>query len=248
MSEPSSLSVFNFSPANQDSSFDNRRLERSFEELITERGEDFDYEDTGSTNIFNGLYDTIQDKIFVGVEDEHPIHEIRRKELEQKYNIKESHGIIKDLKNKITELYFKKMEHSAILHERQSIFEKFCTHIQGSIRSIEQIVKDKITPEDIHLKTILQERINWYYAELDIENLIEIEYNISSEFAFLRRAIKDISGMSLTLCPVCMENQVSWFVDPCGHALCEGCKFKTEKNRNCHYCRTPKTKFNRLFL
>ena len=49
-------------------------------------------------------------------------------------------------------------------------------------------------------------------------------------------------------CQVCLENQIEYFVDPCGHTICKVCKVECEKLKNCHYCRTPRNGYKRLYL
>jgi hypothetical protein len=120
--------------------------------------------------------------------------------------------------------------------------------VSNSVKCISEIVKDP-SEKDIQLRDLLNERTEWYYKELEMDALVEEEIELVSEFDFLKQTLADLSGLSgPTLCSICMENQVSWFIDPCGHTLCKECKIKTEKMSQCHYCREQKMKYGRLYL
>jgi len=216
------------------------RINRNYEELICERGDVGGYTD---------LFKNIQDKLFVTSEDDPELLQSQKKEFSDKYKIPETTQVISELKDSVAKLYIKKIEQGVIIEERRRLFNSFCTHIIGSIKSMEEITNGNETEKDIELKKILNERIDWYYGYLELEKLIEEEYNLKAEFLFLQTTLTDISRISVPgLCMICMESQVSWFIDPCGHTLCENCKERTTKTQNCHYCRTPKTKCNRLYL
>ena len=50
-----------------------------------------------------------------------------------------------------------------------------------------------------------------------------------------------------TICQICLENQIEYFIDPCGHTICKKCAEKTLNTPNCHYCRTKKNELKKLF-
>ena len=216
---------------------------RSFEQFVTQRNIDFE------ENVYTEMFEKIKEKIFVSGEgDDIDLLDSQRESFEKKYDIHEKKKSIDLLKKQIVELYNKKIENSLLIEERRRLFNNFCTHISSSIQSICDITKDNISDKDSQLKDLLNDRIDWYYQELDIDNLIDKEYDLKSEFYFLKKTIKELSGLHLTICSICMENQVGWFIDPCGHTLCTECKLRTETSMYCHYCREPKHKFNRLYL
>lgn len=221
------------------------RMTRNFEELVTERGE-LEFGEVQSEFRFENLFNNIKDKIFSCSEgDDIDLSEEQRKSFEEKFNIKKSSETIKDLKQKISELYFKKIEHSVMIEERRRLFKTFTKNLSTILCIIGEM---KPLEEDTELKRLLEKRIDAYYEELELEKLIEREYNLNSEFQFLRKTLIELSQISLTQCTVCLDRNVSWFIDPCGHTLCEECKDRTDSCKNCHYCRAKRTKFSRLYL
>ena len=193
------------------------------------------------------IFNQIKDKIF----DPFEYTEIKpetRERLESKYQIMKFENTLERLKHNITEIYVKKIETEIKLQEKQRLFDNFCNNIIKSVEAISEICQDEETKKDTALKELLSDRIDWYHQQLGISELLEIEHQNKTEFEFLRKSIIEISNLQPLLCVICMENQVLWFNDPCGHALCGSCNIKTEQNKNCHYCRVEKKTTRRLFL
>ena len=71
-----------------------------------------------------------------------------------------------------------------------------------------------------------------------------------TEFEKTKIKISIISGTILppTICQICLEHQVEYFLDPCGHTICKHCKVICENKPDCHYCRTKKKGYKRLYL
>ena len=215
-----------------------RRLTRNFEELVTERGDDN----------FGIIFDKIKEKLFISSQSDDADLTVQDfLKFNEKYNTDEVRTSIKVLKENISNFYIKKLEHSILIQERRRLFESFCNNIVESVKMIDEITKVS-SPEDTQLKILLSERIDMYYKQLDIDNLVNTECSLDLEFTFLKQTIIELCSINPTICTICMENQVSWFVDPCGHTLCGSCKDKSSKLTNCHYCRTTKLKYNKLFL
>jgi hypothetical protein len=153
-----------------------RRFTRNFEELITERGD-------------VTIFEKVKEKIFVSSHsDDVELFADDFLKFNQKYNTKEVDSSIKLLKENISNFYIKKLEHSVLIQERRRMFESFCNNIIESIKMIDEIAKECNTEEDTHLKTLLSDRIDSYYKQLDIDNLVNMEYCINSEFAFLKQS------------------------------------------------------------
>jgi hypothetical protein len=193
------------------------------------------------------IFNQIKDKLF----DPFNYTEIKpeiRQQLEAKYQTMKFQNTLDRLKHNITEIYVKKIETEIKLQEKQRLFDNFCNNIIKSVESISEITDNEETPNDTKLKELLSDRIDWYHTQLGITELLELERDIRVEFEFLRKSIIEISNLEPNVCVICMENQVLWFNDPCGHTLCGSCNIKTEQNKNCHYCRVEKKITRRLFL
>ena len=193
------------------------------------------------------IFNQIKDKLFDPFEYTEIKPEIRER-LESKYQIMKFQNTLDRLKHNITEVYLKKIETEIKLQEKQRLFDNFCNNIIKSVESIGEITDQEETPKDTMLKELLSDRIDWYHKQLGISPLLELEQDIRVEFEFLRKSIIEISNLEPNVCVICMENQVLWFNDPCGHTLCGSCNIKTEQNKNCHYCRVEKKFTRRLFL
>jgi hypothetical protein len=230
-----------YSPYNDYNILDNR-ITRNLQELISERG--------GEQKAYDNVFKKIREKLFVISEgDDIDLTETDKLAFTKKYNLTQSQTTINDLKQKIAELYLKKTEHEIVVEERRKLFETFCVNISNSLQSIDGITQGELTAQDQQLRDVLEERIDWYYSKLELDKLIDQEYHLKSEFHFVKKTLQELSAIHPSvLCSICMENQIDWFIDPCGHTLCETCKTRTQNKLLCHYCRTPRIKFNRLYL
>lgn len=228
-------------------SYNDPRLNRNFEQLVTQRGDLIPDLETDQ-NYYNSVFENIKEKLFIISEsDDLEITGDEIKTYKEKYNIENNFAILENLKKQLSELYLKKIEHEVLLQEKRRMYSSFCENIRTCIQSINELSKEENT-NDNQLRGLLNDRIDWYYNELDLDNLINTEYSLKKEFTFLKQSIKEFLKFAPTICSICMENEVSWFIDPCGHTMCSQCKLITDKTKKCHYCRVEKTKLNRLYL
>ena len=103
---------------------------------------------------------------------------------------------------------------------------------------------------DVLLKELIEKKIDSYYINLNLDKLknnLNISYNKLQE---TKQKINIIFGIiPVTICQICLENQIEYFVDPCGHTLCGVCKDKCVKvSSSCHYCRTNRNSFKRIYF
>ena len=227
------------------SSFTDTRASRNFEELICER---YDAE-SPIKHVYNSIFEKINEKLFICSEIDDT--ELTEKDIELfsiKYNMPQTSENISKIKREIAVMYLKKTENEVRIQESRRLFETFSTNISQSLKSIDEITKDEHTEKDVQLKELLNERIEWYYKKLDLEQLVNDECIFKLEFQYLKKTLMNLSQLQPTTCSICMENQISWFIDPCGHTFCTNCKSKTEQNNNCHYCRTKKRRIHKLYL
>ena len=142
-------------------------------------------------------------------------------------------------------IYNRKIEIEIELENKTKYYNDFLKNVKTLISNINEINHE----DDEQLNLLLTNRIEWYYNYLNLEQLIKEQFNIVAEFSYLKSTITNFNTINLsTICSICLEKQVTWFIDPCGHSLCDECKAKTEQAVNCHYCRNRKTKYNRLYL
>jgi hypothetical protein len=222
------------------------RTTRNFEQFITERNE---YFPTPTNSAFHEVFENMKTKQFCLAEDDDiDLTSEEIKNYKNKYDTDTTQSVIEKLKKNIVGMYTQKIENSIVIEERRRLFNTFCVNISNSINSINEITTVS-NDKDNKLKELLNDRIDWYYKQLDIDTLIEQEYQLKSEFHFLKTTLAQLSSISTPgVCPVCIENQVMWFIDPCGHTICDDCKRKTERLPKCHLCRSRKNQLNRLFL
>ena len=220
---------------------DNESPLRTFDQLITERGNLF------SNELFNDVYKNIRDKLFSLSEPEPVISEEKVNEYSVKWNIKNLHESIDSFKKDIGDLYQKKNYIEIELSKKKEKYKSFCDHVSSLLESMEPFYAG--SPEQDNFRKILKERIDWYYSELNLTKLTLENNKLNEELCFMKDSLKKISSLSIsTQCAICYENQVSWYIDPCGHTLCEKCKDLCNDSPYCYYCKQKKNKYSRLYL
>jgi len=215
--------------------------QRTIEQLISERG------DMHPHGYYKNVFESIRDKLFVLGETEHEISETDYTKFEEKYNVSKINEIIDTFKKNISELYAKKIEIEITLDKKNKEYTAFCENIKESVKCIETTCN--FTKDDEILRQLLLDKLENCYTQLNLDSLKKEHKSVISEFNFLKNTLIDFSGINFsTMCNVCMDKQVSWYIDPCGHTLCEECKCKCEKAINCHYCRNRKNCYKRIYL
>jgi len=214
---------------------------RTFEQIISERC------DLHPQGYYRNVFESIRDKLFVLGEIEQSISDSDYNKFKEKHNISKITDTIDTFKKNISDLYARKIEIEIMLDKSNKEYTSFCENIKNSVKSIEII--NNFTKDDELLKQLLLDKIESCYTQLNLESLKKEHLEIISEFNFLKNTLIEFSGINFsTMCGVCMDKQVSWYIDPCGHTLCNECKTKCESTINCHYCRNKKNCYKRLYL
>lgn len=68
-----------------------------------------------------------------------------------------------------------------------------------------------------------------------------------AEYKSIFRILKDVETHNIYCCFLCLERNVTIFVDPCGHLMCETCEKKLSGS-SCPFCRTSVKLFRKMFL
>ena len=233
----SSNSNSSFAPFNENNNFSYNN--RTFEELICERGEMF--EPIENENIFD--YSLIFNKIKTKLFNLNNLPD----NLQECEFIKKYREEIMTLKREVCTIYLDFMKAETQLSSAREKYTLFCENIKNCIESIIQ------TPDesDNQLKQLLEQKLENYYSTLNLDTLIE-DFNKKSElFEKTKYQVAQLTGTFLptTICQICLENEVEYFIDPCGHTICKNCKSTCEnKSNKCHYCRTVRSSYRRLYL
>ena len=231
-----------YAPFSENESNNFQRFNRNFEMIITERGEDCL---ENNPLIFSDIFEKIREKIFILGDCDFDLSDLDKSKYSDKYNISETNNIINILKKNIVLLYNKKIELEIEIEGRTKVYNDFLSNIKTLITDINSIVH----PDNEQLNTLLGNRIEWYYEYLNLDKLISEQFDIVAEYSYLKSTINNFNTITIsTICSICMERQVTWFIDPCGHTICDDCKNKSEQTANCHYCRNKKVKYNKLYL
>jgi hypothetical protein len=221
---------------------DSTQISQSFEQLICERENLENYETS------NSIFKCIKEKLFA-INEINPQIE-KKDELDEKYQSKTIIKTIDTLKKSIAELYTEKLKVDAQIDKYMEKYKNFLKSINEVIKKMELIEEN--TSEDDQFRASVIDRVEWYYRKLGIEDLLKQQKSVGNEFNYLKGLISELSGISNpVLCQICFVNQVSFFVNPCGHTLCESCKNKCQNITsltNCHYCRSEIISINKLFL
>ena len=226
------------------------RFERNFEQLITERGDETNFENNGNNVImFSEIFDKIKEKLFILNECDFELSETDKQKYNLKYNTFDINTIINNFKKSMVLVHTKKLALEIEIENKTKMYTDFCIHITELLK-INLNENDNETDIQLkELKELLSSRIDLYYDSLNLDNLIKEKFDIVGEYSFLKSTITNLSSIApSTTCSICFENQVMWYMDPCGHTVCNECKSKTEQSKSCHFCRYKRTKYMRLYI
>ena len=67
-----------------------------------------------------------------------------------------------------------------------------------------------------------------------------------AEYKSIFRILKDVETHNIYCCFLCLERNVTIFVDPCGHLMCETCEKKLGGS-SCPFCRSSVKYFKKMF-
>ena len=233
----------NYAPFNENNeiNFNNNynniiNFERTFENLISERGEDLNI----NTINYNTLFERIKTKLL-------KLNNLEC-DLNQFPEIIDFKNEINLLKKNACDTYIELVKSENLLNESKEKYTLFCENIKLSISSIESCGLNK--DSDNLLKEILENKIEEYYTNLNLDSLNANYNEMYINFEKVKSKINMITGniIPTTICSICLENQIEFFIDPCGHTLCKICKDKCEISTNCHICRLTKRGYKRLYL
>ena len=256
MSSSSSVTDF-YNDNNQHGPFDNRRIgsslyvyledsrgNRNFEELITERG-NLSFDNLGGQ--FDDVFLSIKNNLFQLSETENiEFTETDRINLNTKYCLDQVTNIIDILKSNIINLNNKKIKIDKLYYVNKKQYEKFSDSIFESVSMIDQM--NNFSEKNNILKELLIDQISQCYNELKLDSLKDESIEITKEYIYMKKYLIELSSISnSTICQICLENQIEYFIDPCGHTICKKCAEKTLNTPNCHYCRTKKKELKKLF-
>ena len=213
---------------------------RTFEQLITERGESF-IENPHVNVDYNKVLDKIKSKLFDKVTNSVNLLDCP---LIKKYT-----EDIVSFKKDVCDIYLEYTKADNELTNARGKYAIFCENIKNCIDSILETREGDET--DVRLRDLLEAKVESYYNTLNIDQLIENYTKKNQEFEKIKYKISLITQTFLptTICQICLENQVDYFIDPCGHTICKLCKEMCEnKSLKCHYCRTPRKSYKRIYL
>ena len=243
---------------NQDFVDDNSEINQvDIDRLISERAMEeynfhysIDSQNNSERNMYNGIFSLIRNKLFI-INDSESTEEITApdpvllEEIKNKYSFNNSSNTLTDFKRKVVILHNKKIETEIIFSNNKKEYTKFTDNILSLINTI----KEFNTSGDEVLIQLLTDKIQWYYSELKLESLKETTDSLEKEYKIIKGLLSEFAGfLPATACQICLENQINYFTDPCGHTICTECMEKSKGVRKCHFCRGSITSFKRLYL
>jgi hypothetical protein len=175
-----------------------------------------------------------------------PTEEQKKKFMEESYltNVKST---IDNLKKKVVEINNTRIEYEIKLENNKEKYTKYADLVISLISHIRE--NETATTENDEIINILYTKLNNYAVELEIDVLKKKVDSTNMDYLCIKELFFDLSGfLPSTTCNICLENQVNYFIDPCGHTLCTNCKEKNPRLSNCHFCRTKITGLKRLYL
>ena len=208
-----------------------------------------DSQNNNNNNMYNGIFSLIRNKLFIINESENDINPnidpVLLDEIKNKYSFNNSSNTLTEFKRKVVILHNKKIETEIIFSNNKKEYTKFTDNILSLINTI----KEFDTSGDEVLIQLLTDKIQWYYSELKLESLKETTNALEKEYRIIKGLLSEFAGfLPATACQICLENQINYFSDPCGHTICTECMEKSKGVRKCHFCRGSITSFRRLYL
>jgi len=217
-------------------------FERTFESLITERGNEITQTFNQNYVNYNTLFENIKNKLFF-------LNYDITIDINEYPDIKKWNEEFLELKKSVCDNYINFMKAETLFNNAKEKYNMFCENIKKCINSID--ICGLNNESDTLLKEIIENKIEEYFINLNLEQLKKEYTQTQLIFEKTKHKINTITGVIIptTICQICLEHQVEFFIDPCGHALCKNCKDKCEKvSSTCHYCRTKKNGYKRLYL
>jgi hypothetical protein len=213
----------------------------TIEQLLLQREEIMTFKNYDLT------FKCIKEKIFAMHDTSSPLSSEEIQSYNEKYNTETSIETINKLKVNISKLYDQKIEIDKKIENCLVKYKDFLESINVIVEKMN--VFSDFTEEDDHFTKILTDRVEWYYKKFDIDSLMAQQRSINGEYTYLCGIIYKLSEITNpSICQICYTNQVAWYLNPCGHTLCEGCKDKMRSRHNCHYCRSNVNNFCKLYL
>jgi hypothetical protein len=213
------------------------RISRNFEQMVSERIDDMFINEK---SLYNDIYEKIKSKLF-NLSDSDII--VQPEDSEYKKTIDE-------LKKKVVIIYNHKIQSDIFYEDAKDKYTLFCNNITESIQCIDNIIgTDECTDSDVKFKEMLLLKIDEYYVKLNLEIFKQNKTNADTAFENIRSTVVALSGvLSPIICQICLDRQVEYFIDPCGHTICKVCMVTCKSSPNCHYCRHKKDSYKRLYL
>ena len=229
------MSFNSFAPFDESGYVGENNAFRTFEELVTERGE---FNLTSRID-YTTLFDKIKSKLNnINLDFEFDVHD----EMEYTENVIA-------FKKQICDVYLDFLHSDNVLKNAREKYVLFCENIQNCLKTIISC-ETEYNQDDVTLKTILENKIESYYTFLDIDTLIDNFNKNFKEFERVKYKTSLLVGSILptTICQICLENQVDYFIDPCGHTICSNCKKNLTILNKCHFCRSRIEKIKRVYI
>jgi len=228
------------------------RVNRNYEALMLERNQEIN---SAENNIYNKIFNEIKNKLLIISDDNtESVSESIKNEYLEKNFLTGVHGNINKLKKIIVETHNKKIELDILFNEASIKFKKFSDLVIATVNIIKDSndsgdSNDPSDSSDVQLCDLLMNKIGKYFLFLDLENLTNSVNSINKEYLCIKNLFYELSGtLPATVCQICLENQINYFIDPCGHTICTYCKEKRPGLQKCHFCRANISTFKRLYL
>ena len=219
------------------------RVDRNFEELITERGQSFE-----ESEVYSRIFLEIKGLLKNDSED-NTIPETESLLFEEKYFLSNSIKSIDRVKKLIIDINNNKMEADVLFNYSNTEYTKYVKNILLVIEDIDNSSPESESEKNTELKELLSARIEWYHSFLNITELKKKCDSIDLEYSQIKKLLFSFSSiLPPTICQICISKTVEYFIDPCGHTLCRQCMDKSNKLPKCHFCRNTIHKFKKLYL
>jgi len=236
--------------------YEDDRINRRFEVFMMDRNME------QNQSMYSKVFSLIKSKLLTLSETELDINILRGYSVDSEESIESAQGIIdfnkkylinetllmiNNFKKSIVEIHNKKIITEIEYSNAKEYYSNFSNKVLAVITDISDTNSEN--SEDEELSKLLFSRIEWYYSHLNIEKLKKDLLLINEEYSNVKGLFNEIYGiLPATTCQICLEKEITHFLDPCGHTICKDCVDKNKNIKCCHYCRTVTKSFKRLYL
>jgi hypothetical protein len=169
------------------------------------------------------------------------------KGVKEKHETNKLNELILKFKSEIYDLYNRRVIKEKEYYDNKLELDLLTSKFMDLINYLNVFETKREINEDSSITSLLSDKLKEYSKLITIDPLKKEVDSLNNEMFILKESINSyLSIQHPCICSICLEKQIKYFIDPCGHTLCEKCK--DQINDSCYYCRTKIIQFKKLYI